>query len=334
MSAICYLRNDVTGSIIDKKLRLLGLGNLNNLSFHSILEHANWETEPQESLSVLYKKRAQQIRDTYDYIVLYFSGGSDSITMLNAFMQNGIEIDEVVVYVNTDTTDESLSGIQSVKTLRKLNFTNKITAVNINGNLLNRIVKQKTWQKYHSFSGLLHSFYRFRISFYEENGYIKETHRSGNVAHLFGGMFPKVFIDSGKVYSRINLKQSMVSSLDPDNIQFFTDVSMLDLHVKQCYVLARKLVELGDVENEETEQYKLSIRDEYDHSSNFVKNRGNTKTHNHRRNLNSQHFKLYTMYGYDTSYERNVLDYFQSIEQLSLQDYEQRYFLFNVEDYK
>jgi hypothetical protein len=109
---------------------------------------------------------------------------------------------------------------------------------------------------------------------------------------------------------------------------------MLDLHVKQCYVLAKNLVELGDVESEETEQYKLSIRDEYDHNSNFIKNRGNTETHNHKRNLNSQHFKLFQMYGHDTNYKRNVLDYFQSIEQLALHEYEQRYFLFDVGEYK
>lgn len=43
----------------------------------------------------LYKLRAQQLRDKYDYIILAFSGGSDSDTVLKAFLDNGIKLDEV-----------------------------------------------------------------------------------------------------------------------------------------------------------------------------------------------------------------------------------------------
>jgi len=338
MSAISYLKNNITGDIIDKKLQLLNLTDFNDLSFHSIFENVDWETEPTDSLSNLYRKRAQQIRDSYDYIVLYFSGGSDSITMLNAFMKNDIEVDEVVVYVNTDfkdiLKDDSLSGARTLKLLKSLGFTNRLTVVNINFRVLDDIVKRKTWQTYHSFSGLLHSFYRFRISFYEQHGYARQTHRPGNVAHLFGGMFPKVCLDSDKLYSVINWKQSMVSSLDPDNVQFFTNVSMLELNTKQCYVVAKKMIELGDIESDETEHYKLSVRDEYDDSLNFAKNRGNTKTHNHKCSANSQHFKLYLMYEDNIKYKQNVLEYFQSIEDLSFQEYEQRHFMFDVKDYR
>jgi hypothetical protein len=38
----------------------------------------NWKQEPVDSLSDLYRRRAQQLRDQYDYIVLCYSGGADS----------------------------------------------------------------------------------------------------------------------------------------------------------------------------------------------------------------------------------------------------------------
>lgn len=67
-----------------------------NVSFHYHDEFYNslqWHTEPSESLDELYKRRAQQIRDKYDYIILSFSGGSDSYNVLDVFLKNGIHID-------------------------------------------------------------------------------------------------------------------------------------------------------------------------------------------------------------------------------------------------
>lgn len=45
----------------------------------------------------LYKARAQMIRDKYDHLVLYFSGGSDSYNILHTFLSNNIKLDEIVV---------------------------------------------------------------------------------------------------------------------------------------------------------------------------------------------------------------------------------------------
>ena len=52
--------------------------------------------EPELSLRELYRIRAQQLRDRYDYIRLEFSGGSDSATVLLSFINNNIHLDEVV----------------------------------------------------------------------------------------------------------------------------------------------------------------------------------------------------------------------------------------------
>ena len=52
--------------------------------------------EPETSLRELYRMRARQLRDRYDYIRLEFSGGSDSTTVLYSFINNGIHLDEVV----------------------------------------------------------------------------------------------------------------------------------------------------------------------------------------------------------------------------------------------
>lgn len=61
-----------------------------------IFSQQPWTIEPNIDLRTLYRMRAQQLRDRYDYIRLEASGGSDSTTALYSFLLNGIHIDEVI----------------------------------------------------------------------------------------------------------------------------------------------------------------------------------------------------------------------------------------------
>jgi len=66
----------------------------------------NWTQEPGLDLWTLYKSRAQQIRDSYDYVVLLYSGGSDSQNILSAWLEQGCRIDEIA-------TQWNYSGVQN-----------------------------------------------------------------------------------------------------------------------------------------------------------------------------------------------------------------------------
>jgi hypothetical protein len=59
-------------------------------------------------LKELYRQRAQQLRDSYDYLILYFSGGADSYNVLRSFLDNGIHIDEVCVKWAKDVLDKGI----------------------------------------------------------------------------------------------------------------------------------------------------------------------------------------------------------------------------------
>jgi hypothetical protein len=64
--------------------------------FHDVTySYYNWDIEPDIDLGTLYKMRAQQLRDKYEYLILSFSGGSDSTQILNTFLKNNIFIDEI-----------------------------------------------------------------------------------------------------------------------------------------------------------------------------------------------------------------------------------------------
>jgi hypothetical protein len=74
-----------------------------------------------QTLTELYRERAQQLRDTYDYLILSYSGGADSHNILLAFLDNNIKLDQIFVhqpftYINssyhkpntTDTTSRNM----------------------------------------------------------------------------------------------------------------------------------------------------------------------------------------------------------------------------------
>ena len=63
--------------------------NFNRATF----EQYDWTQEPPGSLEFWYGERARQIRERYDYIVLWFSGGADSHNALMSFVKNNIFVD-------------------------------------------------------------------------------------------------------------------------------------------------------------------------------------------------------------------------------------------------
>lgn len=65
--------------------------------YHDVWKNFNTSLLGKISLKQLYKERAQQIRDRYDYVILYFSGGADSTNILESFLNNNIPLDEIVV---------------------------------------------------------------------------------------------------------------------------------------------------------------------------------------------------------------------------------------------
>lgn len=73
-----YFYNDVWEQFSKEKSHLLGSRNLDEL----------------------YKERAQQLRDNYDYLILNYSGGADSHNVLMSFLNNGIKLDEIYVTWN------------------------------------------------------------------------------------------------------------------------------------------------------------------------------------------------------------------------------------------
>ena len=118
-------------------------GSLSKIKYHFNDEYyslLDWtvDTEPYTNLTELYRRRAEDIRDRYDYVVLLYSGGPDSKNMLDAFTDNNIHIDEIVninSYSRTDVANNTVHNADylhnvtpTLERLQKLpGFKSKIT---------------------------------------------------------------------------------------------------------------------------------------------------------------------------------------------------------------
>ena len=71
------------------------------------------------SLTYLYAERARQLRDKYDYLVLHYSGGSDSHNILHTFLTNNIKLDEVTIRWPKHWLDGKFYTVNNVDTSAK-----------------------------------------------------------------------------------------------------------------------------------------------------------------------------------------------------------------------
>ena len=75
---------------------------ITDISFHyndTWWDQHDWAVEPHESLDELYLRRARQLRDQYDTLILKFSGGADSVNILKTFVDNKIKLDVIAIFV-------------------------------------------------------------------------------------------------------------------------------------------------------------------------------------------------------------------------------------------
>jgi hypothetical protein len=90
-----------TEKIINKSqalIRASATGHTVHWNFNDdIYSKFDWSIPVNVALPDLYKLRAQQLRDQYDHLMLYYSGGADSTNVLHAFIDNNIFIDEIVM---------------------------------------------------------------------------------------------------------------------------------------------------------------------------------------------------------------------------------------------
>jgi hypothetical protein len=185
-----------------------------------VFDNYPWHIEPAENLDELYNKRAREIREKYDYVMLAFSGGGDSNNVLESFLRQGLLIDEIVTNVMGDCNSVTILDPNVIEnwneaaefkfqTLPRLQYVKnvspktKITTLDLSTYVLKFFNEQKdeSWLNFTkerlNVSGLLrHNFIHF-------NEVRKQFDKGKKIAMVLGIEKPRTYIGSdGNFYIR------------------------------------------------------------------------------------------------------------------------------------
>lgn len=232
-------------------------------SYLNAFDSFDWKNEPKETWKSLCKQRALQLKDTYDYIILYNSGGSDSTTVLNAFLDNNIPLDEVVTVSFDNINQPCVDGKKAEYDLKLKNYTGFFNKVSIKMPQIVQFMKNDNFLlNAPNFTGQMHSFARFNIEYLEKFGFAKPKIRQGKICHLYGESDPDVYEQQGKYYAVMDVRKKFNASNFHLNTLFFTDPMFPKLHIKQCHMIVNLLKNnLNSIIT--IKETKLTIRDCY-----------------------------------------------------------------------
>lgn len=214
--------------------------------FETAFDFIDWSKEPAETFKELCKQRAQQIRDTNDYVILYFSGGSDSTTVLNAFVDNGIFIDEVVTANFEGIEAPCVSGMKAIEDIKKASGIGFYNRVSIKFEDVKKFFMSDNFMSVApNFVGNIHNIMRFSVDYLERFGFTQSRSRLGKVAHLYGTADPSVKRTDNNFYATFNTIQYFMCDNFTEYEFFFTTSDFPQLHVKQCYLVAEDMKKKG-----------------------------------------------------------------------------------------
>ena len=252
---------EYAGTRYRSKFRALDAANGNykgiTFSIHESEDFDNytWSIEPTPSLKELQKQRALQLRDTYPYLKLWFSGGADSTTVLNTFLDNNIHLDEICVYTYSfDNHQENNLGDYEVNTytlpyLKKLQYhipKTKIKVIDNGKDYYDKVLSNDSW-------------------FFTKSTFsLRHTHlpkiNGKNFCNILASSDPIVITDKGRWYNEI-WDQSEAEYGNIRNIElFFTSVDMPELHAKQCHIVKNYLIKNNMFDNDVKKIKELVVR--------------------------------------------------------------------------
>lgn len=232
-----------------------------------VFDSADWNTEPPEDLNYYYLKRAKQIREKYDYILLAFSGGGDSNNILETFLRNGIFIDEIVtnkMYERNNILTKKISVLDSwnepaefdfqtlprLKEIEKISPKTKITILDLSNEIFKffRENKDERWLEF--------TRDRLNVSQLMQYNYIKDItirknfDKGKKVGLILGIEKPRVYIKNkilkfALIDKAVNTANVNEFIKDYDNLTveyFYTHPDAIQMMIKQVHTIKNWLL--------------------------------------------------------------------------------------------
>jgi hypothetical protein len=225
----------------------------------------NWTDEPPGDIREYYNARARELREKYDYLILNCSGGADSTTMLYAFINQGLHVDEVFVRHATTGTSNfgtndlnysasnefsefEFAALPLLKWLKTASPNTKITVHDFSADIID---ENLTWDE---------NFIHWCGDYVTPGCVVRYTHASQKdslnvfdkgkrIGILFGIDKPRVYIEDNKLH--LMFVDRATHSATPAAVNngytntevelFYWHPNSMQLLAKQCHLIKRWL---------------------------------------------------------------------------------------------
>ena len=199
--------------------------------------------EPDESLEQLCRRRALAIRESNDYVRIYYSGGVDSAYMLETFVNNKIHVDEIIMVKSGITESDweidavAVPHIENIRT--KIPHT-KVTLLSPTINDYKEWFNSPYWFENYTKLGKIHGFTALRLNRKLLATSINDTNSKS--ANLFGLDKPFIHFVNGEWYTLTLDVSGDERQLDTSYntfYAFYQDDPLI--YTKQCHLLKRAI---------------------------------------------------------------------------------------------
>ena len=241
------------------------------------LKSYDWTIEPELSLDKLYEMRAQQINDSYDYVVILCSGGADSTNVLKSFVNNDIIPDEIIASMpltglrdyNFNDKDTSHNNTMSetvyaqIPLLKEIANSHPNIKITVN-DYFEDILSYESEEWIYTCEHWIHPSSAARYNF-EKHKHLKNLAESGKrIAFVYGIDKPTVLLaNNGKMYSlltdiAVNVARPPFNVDYPnvENVLFYWTPEIPEIMIKQAHAVAKWL---HLPENSKQQSYMLDL---------------------------------------------------------------------------
>jgi hypothetical protein len=185
-----------------------------------------WHIPPEGTIAAYEVDHARKLRDTYDYIRLWYSGGSDSHSMVESFLRGGYVVDEILCVFWKTVGDSVTSGdgnqpvvLDWLKELyQKYNQPiPKVTIVSIDKHHVDQHFSKNFYLNYSGYAGA--GTYNFNQ--YGEIAKLAKTPAVANYCEVLGLEKPRIIVENFRAYFCMNDRQLLHASTDQVPIEWF-----------------------------------------------------------------------------------------------------------------
>jgi len=227
----------------------------------------DWNIEPIESFDILCEKRCRQLREKFDWVCVWTSGGYDTQTVLESFIRSGARIDEIAFMDRKDYYDDPEIPIilENAVFYQKYHNSNlKISPIKIDYDYTDKFY-QRLKSDWVLSPGVSFRFSKSTASYVHQfSDHLNKikSNTQGRRVDIYGKEKALLDLRDGQWYM-IMIDLAITDNMNTTTEYFFITPDLPELHVKQCYLAMQWFEQRSDLSHEFVHHVQSHVAEHY-----------------------------------------------------------------------